>query len=409
MRSLTRIPDMVVLAAHAPPSLQINRRSLSAVFASLLITLLPPGVVRAEFAWSELTAMPDTLGFAGPFAGVFEGKLVVAGGANFPNGTPWDGGTKVWHDRVFVLDDPAGAWRETGHLPLPLGYGVSLTTTRGVLCIGGSDATRHYADCFLLRLANGQPVTEKLPPLPRPLANMAGSRLGNTIFIVGGTSAPADTTASNRLLALDLDHAESGWKELAPLPGPGRVMPVAGVRAGSLFVFSGAALAPDANGKPVRTYLRDAWRYDLRGGWKKLADLPRAAVAAPTPAPAVGASHLFVLGGDDGTLIHFEPKSRHPGFPRSILGYDTVTDRWEDFDPLPATLRPPVTVPVVEWRGRFVMPSGEIRPAVRTPQVLAFMPVPAKASFGSSAHDTPPAPAADFPKSNNPQANDVRK
>jgi len=338
--------------------------------------------VHAGLTWTDLPPIPDAVGVAAPFAGVSGGALLVAGGANFPHGAPWDGGVKVWHDRVFVLDQPDGDWGEPGRLPRPLGYGVSITTPRGILCVGGSDADLHYTECFLLRLVDGQLTTEKLPALPRPLANMAGARLGSTVFIIGGTTTPTATTAENALLAFDLDRPERGWRELAPLPGSGRLLPVVGARAGALFVFSGASLAPDAAGNPVRTYLRDAWRYDERHGWRQLADLPRAAVAAPFAAPAVGASHLLVIGGDDGALIDFEPKSRHPGFPRNVLGYDTVTDTWAEFGSVPPGMQSPVTVPVVEWRGGFVIPSGEIRPAVRTPQVLALSLAPARASFG---------------------------
>lgn len=350
--------------------------------AFLLAALLLPAGARAGLTWRPLPPLPDPLGFAAPFAGVVDGSLVVAGGANFPDGAPWDGGAKVWHDRVFALDQPDGTWREVGRLPRPLAYGVSITTPRGMLCIGGSDADRHYADCFLLRLVGGQVATEDLPALPRPLANMAGVCLGNTVFIMGGTTTPTATSAEDALWAYQLDAPQRGWNELAPVPGPGRLLPVVGARAGAVFVFSGAALSPDSAGKPVRTYLRDAWRYNPKQGWKRLADLPRPAVAAPFPAPATGASHLFVIGGDDGALVDFEPKSRHPGFPRSLLGYDTVTDTWAEFAPLPSALQSPVTVPMVEWRGQFVIPSGEIRPAVRTPQVLAMSTAPVKASFG---------------------------
>jgi solute:Na+ symporter, SSS family len=350
--------------------------------AILLAALLLPMGARAGLTWSQLPPIPESLGYAAPFAGVAGGSLVVAGGANFPDGAPWDGGAKVWHDRVFALEQPNEAWREVGRLPRPLGYGVSITTPGGILCMGGSDADRHYADCFLLRLADGRAATDQLPGLPRPLANMAGARLGNTVFIIGGTSTPTATTAENTLLAFHLDQPQRGWIELAPLPGPGRLLPVVGVRGDALFVFSGASLAPDAAGNPVRNYLRDAWRHDARHGWRQLADLPRPAVAAPFPAPATGASHLFVIGGDDGALLDFESRSRHPGFPRSVFGYDTVTDTWAEFGSLPSGMHSPVTVPVVEWRGRFVIPSGEIRPGVRTAQVLAVSPAPARASFG---------------------------
>lgn len=55
------------------------------------------------FDWTRLPNLPDARGVAGPFAGVSGGALIAAGGANFPNGFPWEGGTKVWHDDVYVL------------------------------------------------------------------------------------------------------------------------------------------------------------------------------------------------------------------------------------------------------------------------------------------------------------------
>ena len=94
-----------------------------------------------------LPEVPDRHGFAGAFAGISNGHLLAGGGANFPDGVmPWDGGKKVWHDRVFALDLRArdAGWREVGKLPAPNGYGVSLTVPEGVLIIGGGNATRHF-------------------------------------------------------------------------------------------------------------------------------------------------------------------------------------------------------------------------------------------------------------------------
>ena len=43
-----------------------------------------------QFAWGELPAIPDNFGFAGSFSGVSGDALIVAGGANFPDGgAPW--------------------------------------------------------------------------------------------------------------------------------------------------------------------------------------------------------------------------------------------------------------------------------------------------------------------------------
>src|SRR5262245_50514890 len=87
----------------------------------------------------RLPEIPDPLGFSGSYAGVSNGALIVAGGANFPGRMPWEGGEKIWHDELFVLDAPSGDWKTGFRLPRALAYGTALTVPAGVLCIGGSD------------------------------------------------------------------------------------------------------------------------------------------------------------------------------------------------------------------------------------------------------------------------------
>lgn len=348
----------------------------------LIITLLC--LVTAAFgknAWHELPPLPDAHGFAGPFAGVTGGSLIVAGGANFPEAPPWDGGRKTWHPQVFVLERPDGVWQQAGMLPGPLGYGVSVTTREGVLCIGGSDSERHHPECFLLTWEAGILKFQPYPPLPLPLAEMTGALLGRTVHVIGGIREPGAAAAEKLHLILDLDALDQGWKQ-ETFPGPPRILAVSAVRGEALFVMSGASLAADAAGNPVRTYLRDAWRYRPAAGWDDIAEMPRPAVAAPSPAPASGASHFLVIGGDDGSRVGFQPPSAHPGFPRSILAYDILTRTWAEQGEMPAEWSAPVTTPTVLWQGRVVIPSGEIRPATRTPKILAMTPAAARSAFG---------------------------
>ena len=179
-----------------------------------------------SLAWSKLPSLPDVHGFAGPFVGTHNGALLVAGGANFPDKKPWEGGTKVWYDRVFVLERPDDAWKAAGKLPRPLGYGVSLNTKIGVVCIGGSDPNRHYADVFVMRWENGELTMSSLPSLPKPCANFCGEMLGNTIHVAGGIETPTSTNALKTFWSLDLDSNEPRWQELEAWPGPARMLAV---------------------------------------------------------------------------------------------------------------------------------------------------------------------------------------
>jgi N-acetylneuraminic acid mutarotase len=330
--------------------------------------LIASAAAAPALRWQPLPPLPDPLGFAGAYAGVSGGALLVAGGANFTSKMPWEGGAKSWHHRVFVLETPDGPWKPVFELPHECGYGVSVTTAEGVVCIGGSNARAHAKEVFRLSW-DGQSVQMKfLPPLPLPLANGCGALAGRLIYVAGGTDAPDATQALRTFLQLDLDHLESGWKPLPPWPGRPRMLATAAVVDGTFYVVGGADLHPDANGQPVRTYLTDAWVYEPNRGWRRIADLPNTVVAAASPAPVSGGGFL-VVSGDDGSRAGFEPKSRHPGFDPRVLHYDVKADVWQTVGTTPA---PRATLPVVEWRHRPVFISGEVRPGVRSPEVWAL-------------------------------------
>lgn len=337
--------------------------------AGLALVTLAGELAATELRWEQLAPLAGSNGVAGAFAGVSGGALLVAGGANFPDKKPWEGGTKVWHDRVFVLESPSGAWREAGKLPSPLGYGIAISHKSGLVCIGGSDARKHHAFVRILRWFESRLEIQTLPDLPQACANMSGALVGETIYVAGGIDAPTATNAMDSLFALDLPLAKPVWRRLEPLPAPGRMLAVAGAHGDSFYLFGGAALKPGPDGKPVREWLRDAHRYTPGKGWRRLADMPRPAVAAPSPAPVLN-GQLLILGGDDGAQVN-TPPAEHKGFPRDVLAYDPKTDRWTSFGEAPFSL---VTTPAVEWNGRIVIPGGEVRPGIRSTEVWSSSP-----------------------------------
>ena len=316
--------------------------------------------------WSQLPSILDSEGFAGAFAGVSGGALIVAGGANI-SGDKWtEHFVKKWYDSVFVLEQPDGAWKGGFKLPRPLGYGVSITADDSLICIGGSNETGHFADAFRLRWKNGAIQVSEFPKIPKSCANACAALVGRTIYLAGGIETPMATRALHTFWALDLNSVDPGWKELPLWPGPERMLAVAGSLDGAFYLFSGAKLLADSEGKPVREYLRDAYRFTPGKGWTRLADLPRAAVAAPSPAPMTDAAHLLIISGDDGKNVAFQHLEHHPGFPRNALIYDASTNAWSVIDSAPLSR---ATVPAVRWRNGFVIPNGEVRPRVRTPEV----------------------------------------
>ncbi len=356
-------------------------------------------VLRDSLQWEALPSLPDSTGFAGVFAGISDNALIVAGGANFPTGSNFEGHPKVWHNRIFVLQDPDATWQTGFHLKKPLAYGVSVSWNDALVCIGGGDEELHSNEAFILRW-NGETIERSdLPDLPKPAAFGAGVLVDDTIYLAGGIETPDATKALHNFWSLDLASppGQQRWQTLQAWPGAERMLPTMAAHAGKIYLFSGTSLAPDSLGRPIRSLLTDGYRYDpSTSTWTRIADAPRPMVAAPGPGMIIGTHHLLFLAGDDGELASQAAilKDKHPGFSPEILAYHTITDTWSLQGQFPkhiplnlgphrnAGMYPPVTTPVVAWHNGYVIPTGEIRPGVRSPRVYLGTWKPATRSFG---------------------------
>lgn len=315
----------------------------------------------------DLPSLPDTPGVATPFAGIVDGDLIVAGGANFPDAPPWKGGRKVWHDSIYRLHGQN--WEVTGRLQRPLAYGVSIQTPKGLLCVGGSDAERHYADAFWLAAESDRICQKAIPSLPMPVANACGAMVGDTVIVAGGTARPDATAALNHVFAANLREQPIRWRSLPGIPGAGRILSVAAGTSEDFYLFSGASLERGMDGQAKRTYLRECLRFNLRSEqWTQLPDMPVATVAAPSPAAVIDTNRIVILGGDDGSAVGFQPPEEHPGFRSQALILNTRSLTWSEAD-LPVSR---VTVPLVHDGKRYIIPSGEMKPGVRSPAVFEF-------------------------------------
>ena len=336
--------------------------------------------------WQQLPDLPDELGVAGPFVGVHNDALIVAGGANFPRPV-WDN-DKTWHDRVHVLAKTGDSyvWKDGGRLTRAVGYGAAVSTPDGVVCMGGNDATETFQEVFVLRWdADVQKITRvDYPPLPRPCAYGQAALVGQVIYLAGGQSGSGLDSAMKNFWALDLtkqhDRAAFAWRELDPWPGASRAFNITVSQHNGyhdcVYVMSGRR----RQGEDVQ-FLRDVWQFTAEtGNWRRRADVPRSVMAGT--GSGFGQSHIFVLGGDDGSLFFQadELKDEHPGFPREALAYHTITNTWTSAGPIPQNHV--TTVPVL-WDKRLVVASGEVRPRVRSASVWSIAPVDRQRGFGA--------------------------
>ncbi|MGH9847485.1 MAG: Kelch repeat-containing protein, partial [Blastocatellia bacterium] len=205
-----------------------------------------------------------------------------------------------------------------------------------------------------------------LPSLPGACAYASGAKAGNVIYVAGGIETPMATQAMKTFWSLDLSKRDAGWQELESWPGSERMLSVAAAQDSAFYLFSGVSLNAAPDGATKRTYLKDAYRYRPGKGWTRIVDLPWPVVAAPTPAAAFGKARILIFGGDDGSKLGFQPVKDHPGFSRRVLVFHTGNNKWEEIGVAEAAH---VTTAMVAWRGGLVVPSGEVRPGVRSPEV----------------------------------------
>lgn len=415
------------------------------------VLLAPLTAFSALPEWQRLPDLPESLGVAGPFVGVHNGALLVAGGANFPQGVPWkpaaDGSKslKTYHDRIyaFVISEigfgesataaPDPTWiTASTRLAHPLGYGVSIDTDQGVLCIGGewlehvtneqgaTASTLHRSPNVLLMRwnrakkdvvfastwkANGQEF--RLPALPRGVSSACGAKIGDAVYVAGGDCGEG---GSGQFLRLDLasPSEEWQWEELPTWPGPPRSHSIGVSVAGKFVLLSGRNKHPEQGFE----LLADAYCYvpfatestaadsSLPTSWYRLSDIapagePPTCVMGAT-ATAMEGGKLLVFGGDSG-LVFVE---REQTLPRRIQAAQAAGDtkrvsqlesevraglddhagfsrRVLEYDIEKNKWRAvgelpfptPVTTTAARWNNRVVLPTGETRPGIRSSAV----------------------------------------
>ncbi|MEW4563128.1 sodium/solute symporter [Bremerella sp. JC770] len=333
--------------------------------------------------WHQLPDLPDTLGVAGPFAGISEDALIVAGGANFP--LPIWESEKQWVDTIHVLvkSNDGYQWKRGGTLPKPVAYGASVSTPRGVLCLGGGDAEQVFTDAYFLSWDGDSIATTPCAALPEPVAYGQAALFGDTVYLIAGQSEPGLSSAGNKVWSLDLSQpgepSDFQWKEQPSLPGATRAFHQVAVQhdgfRDAIYVIGGRR---EEAGQTE--FLKDVWQFvPQTGSWKQRNDAPRAIMAGE--AIGIGQSHIFVLGGTDESnwgkadLL----KDDHPGFPNEMLAYHTITDTWTVAGELPENQ---VTTTAVRWGNSVIIPSGEVRPRVRSPHIWQVTVHHTDKSFG---------------------------
>lgn len=339
------------------------------------------------------TGQSKALGFAGPIAGIHEDVLIVAGGSNFPDSMPWLGGKKKYYDDVYVLKktkDGSLKNYKSFKLPYAIAYAATCTTSQGVLSAGGENEKGISYKVFLIQWneATKNSSIKNLPDLPFAVTNASVASVGNMIYMAGGEMI---NEVSNHFFSLDLNNLDAGWKTLPSLPKP----------------VSHAVMVVQSNGYHNCIYLiggrkknvgstsdlySSVFQFNLTTNkWSEKKPLPYNLSAGT--GIATGKASILLFGGDRGEAFHKTEKliaainnekdetkkqqlnqqkialqSSHPGFSKEVLLYNIITGKWGIIGSIPFDA--PVTTTAIKWNGNVLIPSGEIKAGVRTPQIL---------------------------------------
>ena len=385
--------------------------------------------------WSRLPDHPNPYGVAGPIVGVHDNVLITAGGANFPDGLPWHptktGGVslkKYWANIHVLSDSRVGAaWRSAGDLTAPVGYSISISTTNGVLSIGGERSEiQTNGETSLTRLNTVQRLAwhrasktvhvsndwtvgdarVEFPKLPVGTTAACGAIVGPHIYLAGGDSGEGGSSQFLRLTLAPQEGVPWKWESLATWPGPPRSHAIGLGQGGKFFLISGRNKLADRDFE----ILSDAYVFDPQehksgnAGWRKIADVSVASTPTSVMAGtgvATPNGKLMIIGGASGEVLlkkeveiprliaeakaagdnelvaRLEQQATelydfHKGFSRNVLSYDVQRNVWRKTGEMPVT--GPVTTTAVLWNNRIVIPSGERAPGVRTRSVWQLSP-----------------------------------
>jgi N-acetylneuraminate epimerase len=355
---------------------------------------------KTEIEWSVVAILPspdgiaEQPGLAGPVTGIIDNRLIVSGGANFPDGMPWHGAKKVYHDEIYFFEKENGridtATVSKQKLPQPVAYCATVTTPGGLVYLGGENEQGILDKVVFVKgkAASNEMDFLELPSLPVPLTNLSAAYHNHIIYAGGGNSKEGN---SDKFFSLDLSMPGAGWQALPAIPVKIAFAAMVAQSDGDhpcIYLIGGRR----KNSNGISDIFNTVYQFAIKDNqWTQKQSLPYK-VSAGT-AIATGSNHILLFGGDKGETFSREERlsamirnekeeqknkdlvkekiallEAHPGFTSEVLSYNTITDTWEKTNPLPSGS--PVTTTAVKWGDAIIIPGGEIRAGVRTPKIL---------------------------------------
>ncbi len=359
---------------------------------SFFLRVSAQDVYPSPITWKDAGVLPasakgkSNFGLSGVVAGEINQQIIIAGGNNFPEGLPWEGGVKKYYDQMFVYDvkgDTVFMADSSVRLPSKVAYAAVAQLNDGIFYAGGKNEKGPLTNVYLIQKnsKNGV-VIISWPDLPEALTNAVAVVTSNAVYVLGGATKNG---VSDKVWAIYLNDITAGWKYVSTMPQP-TAFAAAVFAQGQVYIMGGRKKGTDGISEIYNQVF--AWNI-ANNSWSKKAPLPyvvSAATAVTLP------DQILFIGGDKGVVFHevemlaskiattndlvvknnlTEIKNNlqqtHPGFSKDILAYNLTTNTWRLFAQL--TVAAPVTTYAFIFNHKIILPAGEVKPGVRTPLI----------------------------------------
>lgn len=184
--------------------------------------------------------------------------LLMLGGCNFPEVPARLGGKKRYYAEIYGVKYKAGksirSWRLLGRMPQPFAYAAYQTYDNALIVAGGKSEYEDLSSVYRLSLnEEGELQQTRLADLPAPRSGMASAIVGTRLYLIGGA---VSGRLSNSMISLDLSNPSATWQEEAAYPSEPhlKVLSTSLGRAGSHGIYLFASfINTESDNLPVET------------------------------------------------------------------------------------------------------------------------------------------------------------
>jgi len=349
-----------------------------------------------QISWIKAGQLPvpdgfsESIGISGAYSGFLGNYLIVAGGANFPNGHPFfEQGEKEFYSDIFVFDttNKFANLVAHGHLPIKAGHGATLVVDNSLYLVGGKNNQQAFDSIIKLTLDSDYKLTtELIDHLPFTWHSGGAAWQDGDLYIFAGEQ---NGKVNNRVCQYSLVSKSCINSENIPaVPGAERSDFPAINHKGQFYIFGGLSFLTD------NAVLTDAYAFDFKKShWTTLA--PISLDKQPFSVTGGGVAtinddQLVLLGGVNRAIFndaifqlttqknegltafkqyYFSLSEQEINFSRRQIIYNIDKDDWSAL-----TNNVPFTggagpLTITQQGNKIYWISGEIKPVVRSPNI----------------------------------------